>query len=126
MKPLTVRELIYLPEKFKPTKENSSVRLANSMTEVTLKMLQIAIPIYERRSVYVKGFTNMVVGIKENSSNNECNGKNGIGLLINKAMVVTVDATIRQLCFQTIEKNNASNNVKFVVTDDSRIIPLLL
>jgi HAE1 family hydrophobic/amphiphilic exporter-1 len=71
--------------------------------------------------VYVKDIAEVTDGIKEITSYSRYNRKNGIGLMIKKqgdANAVDVSKLIREK-FQSIEKQNANADVKFVVTDDS-------
>ncbi|MCB0511452.1 MAG: efflux RND transporter permease subunit, partial [Bacteroidetes bacterium] len=107
--------------KVQTDQENSSVRLVGKFNDLnSIQNVQVAMPM-PGSPVYVKDIANVVDGIKETSSISRCNGKNGIGLLIKKQSdgnAVDVSKLIKAQ-FQTIEKNNASNNVKFVVTDDS-------
>ncbi len=107
--------------KVQTDQENSSVRLVGKFNDLSsIQNVQVAMPM-PGSPVYVKDIANVVDGIKETSSISRYNGKNGIGLLIKKQSdgnAVDVSKLIKAQ-FQTIEKNNASNNVKFVVTDDS-------
>ena len=107
--------------KVQTDQENSSVRLVGKFNDLSsIQNVQVAMPM-PGSPVYVKDIANVVDGIKETSSISRYNGKNGIGLLIKKQSdgnAVDVSKLIKAQ-FQTIEKNNASNNVKFIVTDDS-------
>jgi HAE1 family hydrophobic/amphiphilic exporter-1 len=107
--------------KVQTDQENSSVRLVGKFNDLSsIQNVQVAMPM-PRSPVYVKDIAEVVDGIKETSSISRYNGKNGIGLLIKKQSdgnAVDVSKLIKEQ-FQTIEKNNASTNVKFVVTDDS-------
>jgi len=107
--------------KIQTDKESNSVRLVGKFTNVNdIKNVQVAMPV-PGSPVYVKDVADVVDGIKEVSSVSRYNGKNGIGLLIKKqgdANAVDVSKLIRKK-FQEIEKNNASSEVKFVITDDS-------
>src|SRR5690606_22855469 len=107
--------------KVQTDQENSSVRLVGKFNDLSnIQNVQVAMPM-PGSPVYVKDIANVVDGIKETSSISRYNGKNGIGLLIKKQSdgnAVDVSKLIKAQ-FQTIEKNNSSTNVKFVVTDDS-------
>ncbi|MHA8063561.1 efflux RND transporter permease subunit [Aquirufa aurantiipilula] len=101
--------------------ENNSVRLVGKFNTITdIKNVQVAMP-FPNSPVYVKDIAEVTDGIKEITSYSRYNGKNGIGLMIKKqgdANAVDVSKLIREK-FQSIEKQNANADVKFVVTDDS-------
>jgi len=101
--------------------ENNAVRLVGKFNTINdIKNVQVAMPM-PGSPVYVKDIAVVRDGVKEQSSVSRFNGKNGIGLLIKKqgdANAVDVSKLIREK-FKTIEKNNASSDVKFAVTDDS-------
>ncbi|MBS4039218.1 MAG: efflux RND transporter permease subunit [Flavobacteriales bacterium] len=101
--------------------ENNSVRLVGKFNTITdIKNVQVAMP-FPNSPVYVKDIAEVTDGIKETASYSRYNGKNGIGLMIKKqgdANAVDVSKLIREK-FQSIEKQNANADVKFVVTDDS-------
>ncbi|MCC7533262.1 MAG: efflux RND transporter permease subunit, partial [Bacteroidia bacterium] len=101
--------------------ENNSVRLVGKFNTITdIKNVQVAMP-FPNSPVYVKDIAEVTDGIKETASYCRYNGKNGIGLMIKKqgdANAVDVSKLIREK-FQSIEKQNANADVKFVVTDDS-------
>ncbi|HTO17503.1 MAG TPA: efflux RND transporter permease subunit [Edaphocola sp.] len=107
--------------KVQTDKEFSSVRLVGKFDDInSLENVQIAMPL-PGSPIYVKDIATVVDGVKETSSISRYNGKNGIGLLIKKqsdANAVDVSKLVREQ-FQTIEKENSSNDIKFVVTDDS-------
>ncbi|WKW45519.1 efflux RND transporter permease subunit [Myroides sp. JBRI-B21084] len=101
--------------------ESISVRLVGKFNTITdIKNVQVAMP-FPNSPVYVKDIAEVTDGIKETASYSRYNGKNGIGLMIKKqgdANAVDVSKLIREK-FQSIEKQNANADVKFVVTDDS-------
>ncbi len=101
--------------------DNSLVRLVGKFNNVNdIRNVQVAMP-FSKSPIFVKDIAEVNDGIKEITSVSRYNGKDGIGLLIKKqgdANAVDMSKLIREQ-FQTIEKNHVSNNVKFVVTDDS-------
>jgi HAE1 family hydrophobic/amphiphilic exporter-1 len=101
--------------------ENNSVRLVGKFNTINdIQNVQVAMP-FPNSPVYVKDIAEVTDGIKEITSYSRYNRKNGIGLLIKKqgdANAVDVSKLIREK-FQSIEKQNANADVKFVVTDDS-------
>jgi len=101
--------------------ENNSVRLVGKFNTIKdIQNVQIAMP-FPGSPVFVKDIAEVTDGIKEITSYSRYNGKNGIGLMIKKqgdANAVDVSKLIREK-FQSIEKQNANAEVKFVVTDDS-------
>lgn len=101
--------------------ENNSVRLVGKFNTIKdIQNVQIAMP-FPGSPVFVKDIVEVTDGIKEITSYSRYNGKNGIGLMIKKqgdANAVDVSKLIREK-FQSIEKQNANAEVKFVVTDDS-------
>lgn len=107
--------------KVQTEQESSSVRLVGKFNDIQpIQNVQIAMPA-PGSPVYVKDIAEVKDGIKETSSISRYNGKNGIGLLIKKqndGNAVDVSKLIKEQ-FQTIEKHNAANKVKFVITDDS-------
>lgn len=107
--------------KVQTDKETSSVRLVGKFNTLEdLENIQVAMPV-PGSPVYVKDIAEVQDGIKEITSVSRYNGKEGIGLLIKKqsdANAVDVSTLLRER-FQTIEQNHASDNIKFVITDDS-------
>ncbi|MFD1629221.1 efflux RND transporter permease subunit [Pseudopedobacter beijingensis] len=101
--------------------ENNSVRLVGKFNTINdIQNVQVAMP-FPNSPVYVKDIAEVTDGIKEITSYSRYNRKNGIGLMIKKqgdANAVDVSKLIREK-FQSIEKQNANADVKFVVTDDS-------
>ncbi|MBS1750554.1 MAG: efflux RND transporter permease subunit [Bacteroidetes bacterium] len=101
--------------------ENNSVRLVGKFNTIQdVQNVQIAMP-FPNSPVYVKDIAEVTDGIKEITSYSRFNGKTGIGLMIKKqgdANAVDVSKLIRDK-FQSIEKQNASSDVQFIVTDDS-------
>ena len=101
--------------------ENNSVRLVGKFNTIEdIQNVQVAMP-FPNSPVYVKDIAEVMDGIKEITSYSRYNGKNGIGLMIKKqgdANAVDVSKLIREK-FQSIEKQNANADVKFVITDDS-------
>jgi HAE1 family hydrophobic/amphiphilic exporter-1 len=107
--------------KIQTDRESNSVRLVGKYNKIEdIANVQVAMPV-PGSPVYVKDIATVSDGVKEMSSVSRYNGKDGIGLLIKKqgdANAVDVSRLIRDK-FQTIEKQQAGANVKFVVTDDS-------
>ena len=101
--------------------ENNSLRLVGKFNTIQdVQNVQIAMP-FPNSPVYVKDIAEVTDGIKEITSYSRFNGKTGIGLMIKKqgdANAVDVSKLIRDK-FQSIEKQNVSSNVQFIVTDDS-------
>ncbi|MBN9314088.1 MAG: acriflavin resistance protein [Chryseobacterium sp. 39-10] len=101
--------------------ENNSVRLVGKFNTINdIQNVQVAMT-FPNSPVYVKDIAEVTDGVKEITSYSRYNGKNGIGLMIKKqgdANAVDVSKLIREK-FQSIEKQNANADVKFVVTDDS-------
>jgi len=101
--------------------ENKSVRLAGKYTTVEdIKNVQVALPV-SGSPVYVKDVANVIDGIRETRSISRYNGKNGIGLMLKKqgdANAVDVSKLVRNK-IQSIERQNLSSGVKFIIADDS-------
>lgn len=107
--------------KLQSESENNSLRLLGKFNTIQdIQHVQVAMPL-PGSPVFIKDIAEVTDGIKEISSYSRYNGKKGIGLLIKKqgdANAVDVSKQIRN-AFQSIEKQEAEANVKFVVTDDS-------
>ena len=107
--------------KVQTEKDNNSVRLTGKFTSIdNIKNVQVAMPIVGS-PVYVKDVAEVIDGIKETTSISRYNGKDGIGLLLKKqgdANAVNVSKLVREK-FQSIEQQNISSGVKFVIADDS-------
>lgn len=107
--------------KVQTEKESNSVRLTGKFTSIdNIKNVQVAMPIVGS-PVYVKDVAEVIDGIKETTSISRYNGKDGIGLLLKKqgdANAVDVSKAVREK-FQSIEQQNASSGVKFIIADDS-------
>jgi HAE1 family hydrophobic/amphiphilic exporter-1 len=70
--------------KVQTEKENNSVRLTGKFTSLEdIKNVQVAMPVLGS-PVYVKDVADVIDGIKETTSISRYNGKNGIGLNIEK------------------------------------------
>jgi HAE1 family hydrophobic/amphiphilic exporter-1 len=102
-------------------KESNSVRLTGKFASIEdIKNVQVAMPVLGS-PVYVKDIADVIDGIKETTSISRYNGKNGIGLMLKKqgdANAVDVSKAVREK-FQSIEQQNASSGVKFIIADDS-------
>lgn len=107
--------------KVQTEKESNSVRLTGKFASIEdIKNVQVAMPIVGS-PVYVKDVAEVIDGIKETTSISRYNGKKGIGLLLKKqgdANAVDVSKAVREK-FQSIEQQNASSGVKFIIADDS-------
>ena len=107
--------------KVQTEKESNSVRLTGKFASIEdIKNVQVAMPVIGS-PVYVKDIADVIDGIKETTSISRYNGKNGIGLMLKKqgdANAVDVSKLVREK-FQTIEQQNASSGVKFIIADDS-------
>jgi len=99
--------------------ETNSVRLVGKFKTLDqLRSVQVAMPM-PNSPVYLKDVAEVMDGIREVSSVSRFNGKNGIGLLLKKqgdANAVNVSKAVRS-AFEKIEKQNAQNETKFVITD---------
>ncbi len=107
--------------KVQSVKENNSVRLIGKFATVdNIMNVQVAMPL-NGSPVYVKDVATVTDGIKEISSVSRFNGVNGIGLMLKKqgdANAVEVSKLVHEK-LKTIEKQNASSGVKFIIADDS-------
>ena len=107
--------------KVQTDKESNSVRLTGKFTSLEdIKNVQVAMPVLGS-PVYVKDVAVVMDGIKETTSVSRYNGKNGIGLMLKKqgdANAVDVSTLVREK-FKSIEEQNASDGVAFIIADDS-------
>lgn len=107
--------------KVQTDKESNSVRLTGKFTSLEdIKKVQVVMPVLGS-PVYVKDIADIIDGIKETTSISRYNGKDGIGLLLKKqgdANAVDVSKAVREK-FQSIEQQNASSGVKFIIADNS-------
>jgi HAE1 family hydrophobic/amphiphilic exporter-1 len=107
--------------KVQTEKESNSVRLTGKFASIEdIKNVQVAMPVLGS-PIYVKDIADVIDGIKETTSISRYNGKNGIGLMLKKqgdANAVDVSKLVREK-FQSIEQQNASSGVKFIIADDS-------
>ncbi|HEY1047797.1 MAG TPA: efflux RND transporter permease subunit [Bacteroidia bacterium] len=107
--------------KVQTEKESNSVRLTGKFASIEdIKNVQVAMPVLGS-PVYVKDLADVIDGIKETTSISRYNGKNGIGLMLKKqgdANAVDVSKAVREK-FQSIEQQNVSSGVKFIIADDS-------
>ncbi len=107
--------------KVQTEKESNSVRLTGKFTSLEdIKNVQVAMPVLGS-PVYVKDVAVVMDGIKETTSISRYNGKNGIGLMLKKqgdANAVDVSTLVREK-FKSIEEQNASAGVAFIIADDS-------
>jgi len=107
--------------KVQTEKESNSVRLTGKFASIEdIKNVQVAMPVIGS-PVYVKDIADVIDGIKETTSISRYNGKNGIGLMLKKqgdANAVDVSKAVREK-FQSIEQQNVSSGVKFIIADDS-------
>ncbi|MEX2564694.1 MAG: efflux RND transporter permease subunit [Cyclobacteriaceae bacterium] len=102
-------------------KKSNSVRLTGKFRSLEdIKNVQVAMPM-PGSPVYVKDVAEVIDGIKETTSISRYNGKKGIGLLLKKqgdANAVDVSRLVRST-FKSIEQQNASSGVNFIIADDS-------
>ena len=107
--------------KVQTDKESNSVRLTGKFTSLEdINNVQVAMPVLGS-PVYVKDVAVVMDGIKETTSISRYNGKNGIGLMLKKqgdANAVDVSTLVREK-FKSIEEQNASAGVAFIIADDS-------
>ncbi|MCF8253473.1 MAG: efflux RND transporter permease subunit [Bacteroidia bacterium] len=107
--------------KVQSNKENNSVRLNGKFNSIKdIENVQVGMPVLGS-PVYVKDVAIVKDGIKETTSISHFNGKNGIGLMLKKqgdANAVDVSKLVREK-FKSIEQQNASAGVTFVIADDS-------
>ena len=107
--------------KVQTDKESNSVRLTGKFTSLEdIKNVQVAMPVLGS-PVYVKDVAIVIDGIKEITSISRYNGKKGIGLMLKKqgdANAVDVSTLVREK-FKSIEEQNASAGVAFIIADDS-------
>lgn len=107
--------------KVQTDKESNSVRLTGKFTSLEdIKNVQVAMPVLGS-PVYVKDVAVVMDGVKETTSISRYNGKNGIGLMLKKqgdANAVAVSTLVREK-FKSIEEQNASAGVAFIIADDS-------
>ena len=107
--------------KVQTDQENNSVRLTGKFATIDdIKNVQIAMPT-PGSPVYVKDVAQVVDGIKETTSISRYNGKDGVGILLKKqgdANAVDVSTLVRAK-FTSIEQQNATAGVTFIIADDS-------
>lgn len=107
--------------KVQTTAENNSVRLTGKFRSIDdIGAVQISMP-SPGSPVYVREVAVVVDGIREVTSLNRYNGKNGIGLLLKKqgdANAVDVSRLVREK-FAEIEQRHQQDGVTFIVADDS-------
>lgn len=100
---------------------SNSVRLAGEFTTLEdIRNVQIALPA-PNSPVYVKDVAEVTDGVREITSISRYNGKNGIGLLLKKqgdANAVDVSKAVHG-ALADIEAQNAGDEVRFVIADDS-------
>jgi len=101
--------------------DKNAVRLVGKFSSIgDIGNVQVAMP-QPGSPIYVKDVANLFDGTKKATSISRYNGKNGIGLLLKKqgdANAVEVSKSVKK-AFEDIEKNEAENNVQFVIADDS-------
>lgn len=101
--------------------DRNAVRLVGKFSNLKdLRNVQVAMPV-PGSPVYVKDVARVFDGTKDATSISRYNGKNGIGLLLKKqgdANAVNVSREVKK-AFKEIEKSESTNNVAFVIADDS-------
>ncbi|MDP1622475.1 MAG: efflux RND transporter permease subunit [Bacteroidales bacterium] len=112
--------------KVKTAEKQITVKLSGKFSSVQdIQNLVVAAPAIGSL-VYLKDVAVIIDGIKETESVSRYNGQNGIGLLLKKqgdANAVDVSAAVKKQ-LQSIEKSNASSNIKFTIADDSTDITI--
>ncbi len=107
--------------KIESKSQDNSVRLTGKFATIEdVQNVQIAMPVLGS-PIYVKNVAEVVDGIATTTSISRYNGKNGIGLMLKKqgdANAVNVSKLVREK-FKKIETQNASDNVQFIIADDS-------
>jgi len=107
--------------KIQTSEVSSSVRLTGKFNNIeAIKNVQVAMPV-PGSPVYVKDIATVTDGIKEITSINRYNGKNGIGMLLKKqgdANAVDVSKAVHKK-LNEIETQNQADNVHFAIADDS-------
>lgn len=100
---------------------NNPVRLTGKFTQIDDIMdVQVAMP-FPGSPVYVKDVATVTDGTREITSVSRFNGQNGIGLLLKKqgdANAVEVSGLVREK-LTIIEEQNKTDEVKFIIADDS-------
>lgn len=100
---------------------SNTVKLSSKYSTIEdISNIQVAI-FPPNISVYVKDLATVRNGVKEITSVSRYNGKNGIGILLKKqgdANAVDVSTQVKEK-LQWIEEQNKSDQVKFIVADDS-------
>lgn len=102
------------------TSSNSVKFAAKYKSSSDIENIQIGMP-QPGAFVYVKDVAVVTDGIKEIISVSRYNGKNGIGILLKKqgdANAVDVSEKVRQK-LEWIQEQNKSDNVQFIIADDS-------
>lgn len=112
--------------KVKTTEEQITVKLLGKFNSIKdIENLVVATPA-SGSLVYLKDVATIIDGFKDIESVSRYNGQNGIGLLLKKqgdANAVDVSNSVKKQ-LQSIEKNNVSSNIKFIIADDSTDITI--
>ena len=107
--------------KVQTNQESNTVRLTGKFASIEdIKMVQVAMPM-AGSPIYLKDIAKVEDGIKETTSYSRYNGKAGIGLLLKKqgdANAVDVSKIVKEK-FAEIELQNKSDNIQFIIADDS-------
>lgn len=107
--------------KIKNETSSNSVKFAAKYHSTSdIENIQIGMP-QPGAFIYVKDVAVVTDGIKEITSVSRYNGKNGIGILLKKqgdANAVDVSEKVRKK-LEWIQEQNKSNNVQFIIADDS-------
>ncbi|MBL1279811.1 MAG: efflux RND transporter permease subunit [Fluviicola sp.] len=107
--------------KIQSSTESNSVRLTGKFTSIEdIENVQIDMP-QPGSPVYLKDVATVTDGVKQITSISRYNGKNGIGVLLKKqgdANAVDVSTAVREK-LKAIENQNKTENVNFIIADDS-------
>ena len=107
--------------KVQTDKVSNPVRLAGKFASIEdIRNVQIAMPV-PGSPVYVRDVATVTDGVKEISSVNRYNGKNGIGMLLKKQGDANAVEVSRQVHakLKSIEEQHQAENVHFAIADDS-------
>ncbi len=111
--------------KVKQANEQMTVRLAGKFQSIE-DLQNLVIKTENNSPIYLKNVANITDGIAETASICRYNGKNGLGIFLKKqsdANTVEISQLVREKLSE-VEKNYTTQNVKFIISDDSSIFTL--